>query len=68
MPNAIDPTVAHTNITKFNKSVIYSALIDCAKAINGRTQMPKVFQKTPSRVAVIVSENPAALTLNSIDQ
>ena len=23
-PNAIDPTVAHTNITKFNKSAIYT--------------------------------------------
>ena len=32
MPNAIDPTVAQINITKFNKSVINSALIDCAKA------------------------------------
>jgi len=68
MPKAIDPTVAHTNITKFNKSVINSALIDCAKAGNGRLQMPKVFQGTPLRAVVIVSDNPAALTLKSIDQ
>jgi len=68
MPKAIDPTVAQTNITKFNKSVINSALIDCANATSGHHQTPKVFQETPRRVAVIVSENSAALTLKSIDQ
>ncbi len=47
MPKAIDPTVAQTNMTKFNKSVINSALIDCAKATNRRIQLPKVFQRAP---------------------
>jgi hypothetical protein len=32
MPNAIDPTAAQINMTKFNKSAIYPAFIDCAKA------------------------------------
>jgi hypothetical protein len=68
MPNAMDPTAAQINITKFNKSVIDPAFIDCAKACNGRVQMPKVVQKHPSKAVVILSENPAALTLDSIDQ
>jgi hypothetical protein len=65
-PNAIDPTAAHTNINKFNKSAIILALI--YRAQNEESLFAKWFKNAEySRgTPAILSEKAAALTLVSI--
>ena len=68
MPNAKEPIDAQISIDKFNKSVIEPALLMIYPATKCNSE-PEASRASNFRsVYAIFTENPAALTLISIDQ